>query len=85
MYWVDPENYGTFPVIGAPTNYTASFGDTKVTSPFDYLGRYELRTRGDAEIPSEDLRGVHNGAVVAIQGITDGTSNTSSPGRTPPT
>jgi prepilin-type N-terminal cleavage/methylation domain-containing protein len=37
MYWVNPENYGDYPVTGAPTNYTSSFGDTKVTSPFDYL------------------------------------------------
>ncbi len=77
LYWVDPENYGNFPVTGAPTNYTASFGDTKVTSPFDYLsGDSTPNTWGCGNT----FRGVFgecsNGAVVRIQAITDGTTNT---------
>jgi prepilin-type N-terminal cleavage/methylation domain-containing protein/prepilin-type processing-associated H-X9-DG protein len=77
MYWVDPSNYPTYPVIGAPTSYTSSFGDTKVTSPFDYLsGDTTANTWGCGNT----FRGVFgecsNGAAVGIQGITDGSTNT---------
>ena len=77
LYWVDPENYANFPVIGAPTNYTASFGDTKVTSPFDYLsGDSTPNTWGCGNTFRGIFGECSNGAAVAIQGITDGTSNT---------
>jgi prepilin-type N-terminal cleavage/methylation domain-containing protein/prepilin-type processing-associated H-X9-DG protein len=77
MYWVDPSNYPTFPVIGAPTNYMASFGDTKVTSPFDYLsGDPTPNTWGCGNTFRGIFGECSNGAVVGIQGITDGSSNT---------
>ncbi len=77
FYWVNPENYGDFPVTGAPTNYTASMGDTRVDSPFDYLS-------GDPNPGSwgcnRRFRGIFgecsNGAVIRIGEIRDGTSNT---------
>src|SRR5215207_9851883 len=37
FYWVVSENFGRWPVTGAPSNYTANFGDMRVDSPFDYL------------------------------------------------
>ncbi|QDV34660.1 DUF1559 domain-containing protein [Tautonia plasticadhaerens] len=77
FYWVNPENYGDFPVTGAPTNYTASLGDTRVDSPFDYLS-------GDPSPGSwgcnRRFRGLFGecsrGAVIKIADVRDGTSNT---------
>jgi prepilin-type processing-associated H-X9-DG protein len=76
LYWVNPENFGDFPVTGAPTNYMANLGDVRVDSPFDYLSGDQINSWGCRNT----FRGVFgecsDGAVVSIGGITDGTTNT---------